>query len=116
MKNFLHLWGSMMRLLHFHRFNVKLVADNPLRGEVTANSVFVVGTPAYHKWAYLQCPCGCGDILMLSLAKQANPSWRVKWDRLGRPSLSPSVNKTTGCRSHFWLRKGKIEWAKFEDE
>lgn len=105
-----------MRRLSHHRYNVKVLVDNPIRGEVTPNTLFIVGVAPHLKWAYLQCPCGCGDLIMLSLAKDASPSWRVKLDRLGRPSLSPSVNKTSGCRSHFWLRKGKIEWARFENE
>jgi len=28
-----------------------------------------------------------------------------------RISLHPSIDRTVGCKSHFWVRKGKIIWG-----
>jgi hypothetical protein len=59
----------------------------------------------------MRCPCGCGQRLELMLLKQVKPRWDLTIDRKGRPTLCPSVWLRTGCRSHFWVRAGKIIWC-----
>ncbi|WP_418219703.1 DUF6527 family protein [Burkholderia territorii] len=39
------------------------------------------------------------------------PRWTLTLKRTRLPSLSPSVDRTVGCRSHFWLRRGVIQWC-----
>lgn len=57
------------------------------------------------------CPCGCGDTIELMLLEDARPRWDVDADGAGRASLRPSVWRKTGCRSHFWVRGGRIHWC-----
>jgi len=59
----------------------------------------------------LHCPCGCGDVIELLLLPNVIPRWDIQIDQFGRPTLSPSVWRVTGCRSHFWLRKGRVIWV-----
>lgn len=59
----------------------------------------------------MRCPCGCGDVIELLVIAEAKPRWDVSADQKGRPSLSPSVWRKTGCQSHFWLRRGRVEWC-----
>jgi hypothetical protein len=59
----------------------------------------------------LACPCGCGDAIRLSLVERDRPSWRLVIDDAGRPILSPSIHRVVGCRSHFFVRTGRIVWA-----
>jgi Family of unknown function (DUF6527) len=59
----------------------------------------------------LRCPCGCARTIELLLISEAKPRWDLITDRRGRPSLFPSVWLRGGCRSHFWLREGRIEWC-----
>jgi hypothetical protein len=59
----------------------------------------------------LCCPCGCGDVIELLLLPDVAPRWDIRIDRHGRPTLTPSVWRTTGCRSHFWLREGRVIWV-----
>ena len=59
----------------------------------------------------MRCPCGCGQRLELMLLKEVKPRWDLTVDRNGAPSLSPSVRLRQGCRSHFWLRGGKVIWC-----
>lgn len=59
----------------------------------------------------MRCPCGCGDTIELMLVAEAKPRWWLTFDRRGRPSLSPSVWRRTGCRSHFWVRGGRVDWC-----
>ncbi len=59
----------------------------------------------------LRCPCGCGERLEMMLLDEVKPRWDVVVDAEGRVSLHPSVWRRTGCRSHFWIRKGKVVWC-----
>lgn len=87
------------------------VIDNPDRETLAPGTLYVVGDKRFQKWAVLRCPCGCGDAIMLSLSKTRRPSWSVEVDWLGRPTLDPSIRQTSGCYSHFWLRRGKLDWC-----
>lgn len=93
------------------QFKVEIIPNNPNPDILKKNIVYVVGEKKNIKWAYLKCPCGCNDTIMLSLDKSNFPSWSVKQDNLGRATISPSINKLDGCRSHFLIKKGKLIWA-----
>lgn len=62
-----------------------------------------------------QCPCGCREPYWLwCLPKHPDrPSWPT-WDLTlsgDLPTLSPSVNNTAGCKSHFFIENGLVRWA-----
>jgi len=59
----------------------------------------------------MTCPCGCGQLIELPLIPQASPRWRLQVDEAERPTLTPSVWLRTGCRSHFFVRAGKVLWV-----
>lgn len=59
----------------------------------------------------MKCPCGCGRTIELLLIPEAVPRWSLSLDPTGLPSLSPSVFLRDGCKSHFWLKHGRIIWA-----
>lgn len=82
------------------------VPDDPER-----NVLYVVGEGDHEWYAVMRCPCGCGEPLVMSLIDGVRPRWRVSLDVDGVPSLSPSVNRRVGCRSHFFLRSGRIDWC-----
>jgi hypothetical protein len=64
------------------------------------------------EWAVgFRCPCGCGKNLELMLVDEAKPNWSISIDAKQRPTLRPSVHLTTGCKSHFWVKTGKIIWC-----
>jgi len=54
------------------------------------------------------CACGCGS-------KVRTPLGATEWsftETDGGPSLSPSVgNWQQPCQSHYWIRRGLIQWA-----
>lgn len=58
-----------------------------------------------------RCPCGCKRRIELLLIEEAKPRWSLSVDKNHRPTLSPSVWIQAGCKSHFWLRKGRVEWC-----
>lgn len=61
--------------------------------------------------AGMMCPCGCGDVVELALFAEAEERWRIRVGARGRVSLAPSVWRNTGCRSHYWVREGRIHWC-----
>lgn len=61
--------------------------------------------------AVLQCPCGCGDRLGLNLCGELDtPSWQLSGS-VKQPTISPSILRTIGCRSHFFIRGGQVVWT-----
>lgn len=59
----------------------------------------------------MRCPCGCGATIELMVIPEASPRWSVSTDHTRRPTLHPSVWRKSGCRSHFWVRGGRIVWC-----
>lgn len=54
------------------------------------------------------CACGCGMEVVTPLTPT---DWKLIFD--GETiSLSPSIgNWSFPCRSHYWIRRGEIQWA-----
>ncbi|TAL64473.1 MAG: hypothetical protein EPN88_10905 [Bacteroidetes bacterium] len=98
--------------INYFQFKLEIIPDNPNPSTLKKNIVYVVGGPNYEKWAYLKCPCGCNDIIMLSLDNKQRPSWTIKQDKKGRVTISPSIRKLDGCKSHFMIKKGRLLWSK----
>lgn len=72
----------------------------------------VLAREANEDWAVaFRCPCGCGKRLELLLIEEAEPNWLVSIDKGDKPTLHPSVWLKGGCKSHFWLRNGKVIWV-----
>jgi hypothetical protein len=72
--------------------------------------VYAIGYPLVWQAALL-CPCGCNDLIQLSLLKADSPRWRLTGGN-GKPAtLHPSVWRTKGCAAHFILRKGGVVWC-----
>lgn len=54
------------------------------------------------------CPCGCGSKIITPLG---HTEWKFT-ERKGEATLYPSLgNWQLPCRSHYWIRKGKIKWS-----
>lgn len=92
-------------------FLARKAVDMPSRGELSPGVLVIVGSRRTPKWVTMLCPCNCGTPLLLSLSKARRPRWSVSTDWWGRPTLSPSIRRTDGCRCHFLLRKGSVEWC-----
>jgi len=54
------------------------------------------------------CACGCGVKVITPFSPT---DWQMSFDG-ETVSLKPSIgNWTFRCRSHYWIRSGRIEWA-----
>jgi hypothetical protein len=96
--------------LKIFQYKVEIIQDNPLLDSLEDNVIYVV-MKNLPRWVYLKCPCGCKEVIMLSLDRNQFPSWTVKQDKFGRATLMPSIRKLDGCKSHFFIKKGKLIWA-----
>ena len=93
------------------------------RPEATLRPVFVEVMPPFdeikpgeiwishrHRTVNLRCPCGCGDLTVLSL----HPSrWHVHFDGKSVSLAGPtggSVWANSGCGNHYLVRDNKVIW------
>ena len=97
------LWGRPTPLRTQHEL------DMPER--VKAGVLYLIGE-GEHLWsAAFLCPCGCGETIQLSLLDDSRPRWKVQEHADGTSSLTPSVWRIRGCQSHFFVRRGLIDWV-----
>lgn len=73
-------------------------------------TIYVIGNPSTPWLIAFKCPCGCNNVIHLNLLSDAKPQWRFYITTKKRVSISPSVWRTTGCKSHFFIRKSKVRW------
>lgn len=74
--------------------------------------VYLVGETEAPWAAAFLCPCGCGEVVRLSLIRDDEPSWIAAGASGERASLHPSIWRIRGCRSHFFIKEGNLVWAK----
>lgn len=73
--------------------------------------VYIIGEKN-HPWALaFECPCGCRKTVQLNVLKEAKPRWKFQVLAKNKIDISPSIWRTSGCKSHFFIRKGKIWWC-----
>lgn len=73
--------------------------------------VYLIGDPPKPWSAAFICPCGCKELISLSLVPNDRPRWRFHVSASDPISLSPSIWRTKGCKSHFFVKKGRVHWA-----
>ena len=74
-------------------------------------TLYIVGEDS--PWAAaLLCPCGCKEVIQISLIANDNPRWRLFEHTDKTMSIFPSIRRTKNCCAHFFLRRGRIAWAR----
>ena len=77
------------------------------------NGAVLVGTLEQPKWIALDCPCRQGHRILLNADARRQPAWRIAAARDGKLSIAPSVDYSDRQRRcHYFVRNGKILWAK----
>jgi len=77
--------------------------------------IYIVARGRHKGWAVFNCPCERGHRLVVNLSPNRKPCWNISV-RQGLASVWPSLWLKQDCKSHFWVRKSRIYWARFEDE
>lgn len=82
-----------------------------LPDRIEAGRIYLVGENEPWQAAF-QCPCGCEAVIQLSLIPEDRPSWTASVHKDGTVTLFPSVWRKRGCKAHFFLRGGKVDWTR----
>jgi hypothetical protein len=106
-KNFIH------SILHRgeHIYEVVRLAEIPDKLKVSC--VYIIGENGNIWTIGFVCPCGCGDTIQLNALISVRPRWRV--EKFDPVTIFPSIRRTVGCKSHFFIRRGKVIWANEKD-
>lgn len=91
---------------------LKTLVVEELPDSLDAKTVYVAGENGHRWFVAMICPCGCGETLHMSLLADARPRWALTHHKDGTISLTPSVWRQVGCRSHFFLVQGRIRWCR----
>ena len=97
---------------HFYsspKFKFELVEDLPEL--IPENKVLVVAEGNQPDTLAFKCPCGCNSNILLNLLQDAKPRWKYRITKRGNISISPSIWRKVGCKSHFFVRDGRIDWV-----
>jgi len=90
---------------------LKTVTVEELPDRLDAKTVYVAGENGHVWFVAMLCPCGCGETLQVSLLADVRPRWSLTQHQDETISLRPSVWRQVGCRSHFFLVRGRIQWC-----
>lgn len=102
---------EILRIVPRADFACRIATSHPRTDELRPGRMVVVRDPR-DKWLCFECPCGCGETTKFPLNQERRPQWRLNVDRLNRPTVSPSIRQTSGCRSHYWIRQGCVDWCR----
>lgn len=84
--------------------------------ELDVDTVYIAGEGGHQWFAAMLCPCGCGETLYLNLQSDRRPRWSLTCHSDTMISLSPSVWRQVGCKSHFFFRRGHVRWCTSQAE
>jgi hypothetical protein len=89
-----------MRQTHFSHQVVEFIPDRLAGG--------ILYVSHRYKTAVHKCACGCGEEVVTPLGLT---DWSLRIGS-GAATLDPSIgNWSFACRSHYFIRKGKVVWA-----
>lgn len=91
---------------------LRLVRADELPARLSPKRLYVIGERGEDWFAAMSCPCGCGATIDLNLVSPGRPCWTLTIHADGSPTLSPSVWRQVDCRAHFYVRRGRIVWAR----
>ncbi len=88
-----------------------LVVEELAPQRLRKRTLYIVEEDGYEEQAVMVCPCGCGSTLQMNLLSDERPCWKVTRHADGTATLHPSVWRKKDCGSHFWFRKGRVQWC-----
>lgn len=103
-----HLWYDLVEITQ-RKYRIVFLEELPTN--LAEKTAYVVGESDYRWYVAMLCPCGCGEAIYLNVRPDSHPYWRII-EHIGTISIEPSIWRQKGCRSHFFLRKGRIRWVR----
>lgn len=91
-----------------HHFKYSFYNDDP--ETLNEKMIYIIGErPHFWKLSFI-CPCGCKEVISLNLLQEVSPNWTFKVKKK-RITIHPSIWRSVGCKSHFYIKKGKLDWS-----
>lgn len=88
-------------------------ADN-VPDQLPRNAVALVSDVGRTKWIVFDCPCRTGHRIMLNADPARRPHWTL--NQVQRLTIYPSIDyRGSERRCHYFVRNGRIEWARDSD-
>lgn len=103
------IWRTLLRFFD-PRYIAEVIREK-LPPALEKRRIYIVEESGYQERAVFLCPCGCGEVLYLNLLTEERPCWHINIHSDGTASLKPSVWRKKGCKSHFWLKDGRVHWC-----
>lgn len=111
MDNYIYRFWQWLKKIFGYKPLYKTIVCEELPDKLLSKTLYLVGEQNNYWQAAMVCPCGCEDLIQLALDPTGRPRWSVRLDKNGLATLHPSVHRNLSCRSHFFLRSGKIVWC-----
>lgn len=104
-------WASVVGLLKRQPHDLVPIVVDDVPDAVRARHLYLVGDSGSTWAAAFLCPCGCGEVIQLSLMPDDRPRWTLTLHDDKTVTLYPSVWRVRGCKSHFFVRQSMVEWC-----
>ena len=88
------------------------LVEGELPSTLKKRTLYIVQEDGFLEQAAMMCPCGCSKTLHMNLLTDERPCWNVTQHQDGTATLHPSVWRNKECGSHFWFRRGRVQWCK----
>jgi len=108
MKAWLKVARRISSYFPWNKYKVRFMEDLP--EHPVRRIIYVIGTKGNPWLLYFKCPCGCKKGIYLNLMQEEPPRWRFLLQR-NKINIAPSVHLLKGCKSHFWVKKGRVIWC-----
>ena len=89
-------------------YGFKFIDDIP--DEPKKKILYFIGEHEYFWQFVMLCPCGCDSLLHMNLMEDEDPYWTYHIED-GMVTIVPSIDRKVGCKSHFFVKSGKIIWS-----
>lgn len=91
------------------KFKIEVACDFP--SIIPEKKILIVKEGTEPETLLFKCPCGCNADIYLNLLKDTRPNWGFYINKRGKITITPSVWRKSGCKSHFFVRNGKTLWV-----
>lgn len=102
-------WILKQYKFHFSwKFKYEIVKDLP--NDLPEKMILIIAEGYQPDSLAFKCPCGCNALIYLNLLTDAKPCWKYRITPKRNISILPSIWRRTGCKSHFFIREGRVKW------
>lgn len=101
---------ALFRKKKYYDFKVVFLEDNPR--SIEEKTIYIISDGPKPDTLIFKCPCGCTADIFLNLLTDTRPVWSFEIHAKNEITVSPSIWRQVGCRSHFFIINGNVSWAK----